>query len=252
MGLCYDEKNKYIYSCSTDKRFMLSDSSNFSNPIEIAQSSYGFTSLIFDKNNDRIFLTDEGGVLRVFLTNTYPPSLVAQVQTHTTNCIRGLDIDYKKQYIFTGTNKGDISILDLGMPGKEKLIKEISYFGGNLEIRILRYNKEKNELYSGDQKGKITVWSLKTGQSIYAWQAHSDAITQMKYDEKSRRLLSMAKDKKIIFWQIPDSWVSDKVKKFEETSIREINANRAAEKFKNKKYDDDDSDDSLDGWDIGN
>ena len=252
MGLSYDEKNKYIYSCSTDKRFMLSDSSNFSNPIEIAQSSYGFTSLIFDKNNDRIFLTDEGGVLRVFLTNTYPPSLVAQVQTHTTNCIRGLDIDYKKQYIFTGTNKGDISILDLGMPGKEKLIKEISYFGGNLEIRILRYNKEKNELYSGDQKGKITVWSLKTGQSIYAWQAHSDAITQMKYDEKSRRLLSMAKDKKIIFWQIPDSWVSDKVKKFEETSIREINANRAAEKFKNKKYDDDDSDDSLDGWDIGN
>ena len=216
MGLSYDEKNKYIYSCSTDKRFMLSDSSNFSNPIEIAQSSYGFTSLIFDKNNDRIFLTDEGGVLRVFLTNTYPPSLVAQVQTHTTNCIRGLDIDYKKQYIFTGTNK------------------------------------EKNELYSGDQKGQITVWSLKTGQSIYAWQAHSDAITQMKYDEKSRRLLSMAKDKKIIFWQIPDSWVSDKVKKFEETSIREINANRAAEKFKNKKYDDDDSDDSLDGWDIGN
>ena len=252
MGLSYDDKNHYIYSCSSDRRFVLSDSSNFSSPIEVAQSPYGFTSIIFDKNNDRIFLTDEGGVLRVFLTNTYPPSLVAQVQTHTTNCIRALDIDFKKQYIFTGTNKGDISILDLGIPGKEKLIKEISYFGGNLEIRILRYNKDKNEIYSGDQKGKITVWSLKTGQSIYAWQAHSDAITQMKYDEKSRRLLSMAKDKKIIFWQIPDSWVSDKVKKFEETSIREINANRAAEKFKNKKYDDDDSDDSLDGWDIGN
>jgi hypothetical protein len=96
-------------------------------------------------------------VLRVFLTNTYPPSLVAQVQTHTTNCIRALDIDFKKQYIFTGTNKGDISILDLGMPGKEKFIKEISYFGGNIEIRILRYNKENNEIYSGDQKGKITV-----------------------------------------------------------------------------------------------
>ena len=249
MGLSYDEKNKYIYSCGSDRKFMLSDSSNFSTPIEVAQSSYGFTALIFDKDNDRIFLTDEGGILRVFLTNTYPPSLVAQVQTHTTNCIRALDIDYKKQYIFTGTNKGDISILDLGMPGKEKLIKEISYFGGNLEIRILRYNKENNELYSGDQKGKITVWSLKTGQSIYAWQAHSGAITQMNYDPKTRRLLSMAKDKKIIFWQIPDSWVSDKVKKFEENSIREINANRAAERLKNKKYDDD-SDDSLDGWDI--
>jgi WD40 repeat protein len=251
MGLSFDEKNNYIYSCSTDKKFILSDFSNYSNEMEIAQSLHGFTALIFEKENDRIFLTDEGGILRVFLTNTYPPALVNYIQTHTTNCIRALDIDYKKQYIFTGTNKGDISVLDLGNPGKEKLIKEISYFGGNLEIRILRYNRINHELYSGDQKGKITVWSLKTGQSIYAWQAHSGAITQMRYDEKNKRLLSMAKDKKIIYWQIPDSWVSDTVKKFEENSIREINANRAAERMKKYQNDEDDSDDdSLDGWDI--
>ena len=252
MGLAFDEKNKYIYSCSTDKKFMLSDMSTNSTSIEIAQSTHGFTALIFEKENDRLFLTDEGGNLRVFLTNTYPPTLINSIQTHTTNCIRGLDIDFKKQYIFTGTNIGNISILDLGNPGKEKYIKEISYFGGNLEIRILRYNRENHELYSGDQKGKITVWSLKTGQSIYAWQAHSGAITQMRYDKKTKRLISMAKDKKIIYWQIPESWVSDKVKKFEENSIREINANRAAERMKKyKNADDDDSDDdSLDGWDI--
>ena len=252
MGIGFDEKNNYIYSCSSDKKFMLSDLSNYSTSLEIVRNLYGFTALILENDNDRLFLTDEGGALRVFVTNTYPPTFMCLVQTHTTNCIRALDIDFKKQLIFTGTNKGDISILELGNPGKEKYIKEISYFGGNLEIRILRYNKENNEIYSGDQKGKITVWSLKTGQSIYAWQAHSDAITQMKYEPKNKRLISMAKDKKILVWQIPDSWVSDKVKKFEETSIREINANRAAEKFKNKKYDDDDSDDSLDGWDIGN
>ena len=255
MGLSLDDKNGYVYSCSSDKKFMLSDFSNYSSSMEIAQSNFGFTAMIFDKNNDRLFLTDEGGVFRVFLTNTYPPTLVSLIQTHSTSCIRGLDIDFKKQYIFTGTNKGNISILDLGNPGKEKLIKEISYFGGNLEIRILRYNSDKNELYSGDQKGKITVWSLKTGQSIYAWQAHSGAITQMRYDKKNNRLLSMAKDKKIIYWQIPDSWVSDSVKNFEETKIREINDSRAAEKM--KKYnkdnidDDDSSEDSLDGWDIG-
>jgi WD40 repeat protein len=253
MGLALDEKNNYIYSCSSDKKFMLSDLSNYSKSIEIAQSNFGFTALILDKDNERLFLTDEGGVLRVFLTNTYPSTLVACVQTHTTNCIRALDIDFKKQYIFTGTNKGDISILDLGNPGKEKYIKEISYFGGNLEIRILRYNKENHELYSGDQKGKITVWSLKTGQSIYAWQAHSGAITQMMYDKNNRRLLSMAKDKKMIYWQIPDSWSGEKVKKFEENKIREINESRAAERMKKykKEGNDDDSDsDSLDGWDI--
>ena len=47
-------------------------------------------------------------------------------------------------------------------------------------------------------------------------------------------------------------WVKDSIKKFEEENIREINDERAKEKFKKQKEkgDDDSSDDSLDGWDI--
>ena len=251
MGLAYDDQQRYIYSCSTDKKFMVTEFNCISNISEVIQSNFGYTALIHDKKNERLFLTNEGGALSVFLTKFFPPTLATVIQTHTTNCIRGLDIEYHKQYIFTGTNKGDISVLDLGQPGKEKLIKEISYFGGNLEIRILRYNPDNHEIYSGDQKGKITVWSLKTGQSIYAWQAHKGAITQMRYDRKKKHLLSVGKDKKIIYWQIPDSWISESMKKFEEDSMREINANRAAARLqKAKNKDDDSSDDSLDGWDI--
>ena len=217
MGLAFDPKPGYIYSCGSDRKFMLSEINYLSNMTEIAQSNAGYT-------------------------------LVNVIQTHSIHCIRGLDIDYTKQYIFTGTNKGDISILDLGLPGKEKLIKEISYFGGNLEIRIIRFNAIDRELYTGDQKGKITVWSLKTGQSIYAWQAHSE-----QFFPKTRQLLSMAKDKKIIYWQLPDDWVKEEIKKFQEENVRQINDERAKERLKKqneKKDDDDDSDDSLDGWDI--
>jgi WD40 repeat protein len=252
MGLAFDPKPGYIYSCGSDNKFMLSEINYLNNMTEIAQSNAGYTNLEFDKKNERIFLTNEAGILSVFLTNTFPPSLVNVIQTHSTHCIRGLDIDYVKQYIFTGTNKGDISILDLGLPGKEKLIKEISYFGGNIEIRIIRFNPIDRELYTGDQKGKITVWSLKSGQSIFAWQAHSEAITQMKYFPKTRQLLSMAKDKKIVYWQLPDNWVKDSLKKFQDENIREINDTRATERLKKQKEkgDDDSSDDSLDGWDI--
>ena len=253
MGLAYDDQQGYIYSCSTDKKFKLTEYNNISSVTEIAESAYGYTALVHDKPNGRIFLTNEGGVLSVFKTNVSPPDLVTVIQTHTYNCIRGIDIDYHKQYIFTGTNKGDISILDLGMPGKEKLIKEISYFGGNLEIRIVRYNPDNHEIYTGDQKGKITVWSLKTGQSIYAWQAHSGAITQMIFNRKKKQLLSVAKDKKVIYWQIPDMWVNASLKKFEEDNMREINNSRAKakfEKYSNKGEDDSSSDESLDGWAI--
>ena len=133
-----------------------------------------------------------------------------------------------------------------------KLIKEISYFGGNVEIRIIRFNAIDREIYTGDQKGKITVWSLKSGQSIYAWKAHNGAITQMEFFPKSRQLLSMAKDKKIIYWQLPDNWVKDEIKKFQDENIREINDKKAMERLQKQKEkgDDDSSDDSLDGWDI--
>ena len=253
--LDYEElcaKPGYIYSCGSDNKFMLSEINYLSNVTEIAQSNAGYTNLEFDKKNERIFLTNEAGILSVFLTNTFPPSLVNVIQTHSTHCIRGLDIDYVKQYIFTGTNKGDISVLDLGLPGKEKLIKEISYFGGNIEIRIIKFNPIDRELYTGDQKGKITVWSLKSGQSIYAWQAHTGAITQMEYFPKTKQLLSMAKDKRIVYWQLPDNWVKDSIKKFQDENIRQINDTKAIEKFKKQreKGDDDSSDDSLDGWDI--
>ena len=252
MGVAYDAKPGYIYSCGSDNKFMLSEINYLSNVTEIAQSNAGYTNLEFDKKNERIFLTNEAGILSVFLTNTFPPSLVNVIQTHSTHCIRGLDIDYVKQYIFTGTNKGDISVLDLGLPGKEKLIKEISYFGGNIEIRIIKFNPIDRELYTGDQKGKITVWSLKSGQSIYAWQAHTGAITQMEYFPKTKQLLSMAKDKRIVYWQLPDNWVKDSIKKFQDENIRQINDTKAIEKFKKQreKGDDDSSDDSLDGWDI--
>ena len=73
----------------------------------------------------------------------------------------------------------------------------------------------------------------------------------MQYFPKTRQLLSMAKDKKIIYWQLPDNWVKDSIQKFQDENIRKINDERIIEKFKKQKErDDDDSDDSLDGWDI--
>ena len=35
MGLCYDDQRGYIYSCSTDKKFMLSESGSISNAHQV-------------------------------------------------------------------------------------------------------------------------------------------------------------------------------------------------------------------------
>ena len=254
-GIMYDESTGYIYSVSMDKKFYITEVGYLNNPSEILEGPCGFTGLYEDTENHRIFLTNEMGMVFVYLTQNFPPLLVNSLQLSSEAPINYLDMSLLKSYIFTASSDGQIIVLDINKPGKEKLIKEISYFGGNLEIRILRYNPDNHELYSGDQKGKITVWSLKTGQSIYAWQAHSGAITQMRYDRKKKHLLSVGKDKKIIYWQIPESWVSASMKKFEEDNMREINEARAKERLQKQKTrkegdESDSSDDSLDGWDI--
>ena len=166
MGIAFDSKTGYIYTCSSDKKFIVSEINYQESVTEVTSGSHGFTNLVFDKKNDRIFLTNEVGVVFVYSISGFPPTLLSSIQTSSKNSIRGFNIDYKKFYIFTGTLAGRLSILDLGLPGKERFIKEITSFGGNMKIRVLTYNSPSNEIMSGDDDGKITIWSLKTGQPI--------------------------------------------------------------------------------------
>ena len=166
MGICFDSKSGYIYSCSSDKKFVVSEINYQESVTEVTTGSHGFTNMTCDKKNERLFLTNEVGVIFVYSISTFPPTLLTSVQTSCKTSIRGLYIDYKKFYIFSATITGKISILDLGLPGKERFIKEITTFGGDQKIRVIRYNALTNELISGDDTGKITIWSLKRGQPI--------------------------------------------------------------------------------------
>ena len=172
MGLDYDETKNSIYSCSTDKKFMMSYLNGTNQNVLIDVNIAGYTNLKFDKKNERIFLTNEIGQLFIYLTEDYIPICVNKINTHTKNKIRGLNAQSKSDYLFTATIKGDISVMDLDTPGREKYIEETSYFGGNIPIRVIMFNDENNELITGDQKGKITIWSLKIGKTIFAWKGH--------------------------------------------------------------------------------
>ena len=166
MGVSFDSKTGYIYSCSSDKKFIVSEINYQESVTEVTTGSHGFTNMLCDKKNERLFLTNEVGVVFVYSISSFPPTLLTSVQTSSKTNIRAMYIDYKKFYIFTGTLAGRISVLDLGLLGKERFIKEITGFGGNQKIRTLRYNSISNELISADDTGKITIWSLKTGEPI--------------------------------------------------------------------------------------
>ena len=254
MGIDIDPKKNVAYTCSSDKKFIMTNLIQEKTFIEVEANQAGFTNLFFDRINERLFLTNEIGQVLIYLTNGDMPICTKVVQTHSKNKLRGLEISLKKYYIFTSSMKGDISVLDLGTPGREKFVEEISYFGGDLQMRVIRYNEENSELLTGDQSGRVTVWSLKNGKSIYAWKAHEGAITQMNYDSAHKILITGGKDKKIIFWKLPEKWVNEDIERFEKDEIKNLNDTMAMlrlQKALEKKDDNSSSDeDSLDGWDI--
>ena len=63
--------------------------------------------------------------------------------------------------------------------------------------------------------------------------------------------MSAGKDKKIMFWKLPEKWISDEVANFEKNEIKQLNAQVAMLKLQKNNNDEEDSSfDSCDGWDI--
>ena len=221
-GIMYDESTGYIYSISMDKKFYITEIGYLNNPSEILEGPCGFTGLYEDKENHRIFIVNEMGMVFVYLTQNFPPLL-------------------------------QIIVLDLNKPGKEKLIKEISNFGGNMKLTVVKYYREQNQLITGDENGRIIIWNLKLGKSIFSWNAHEGMITQMVFLPQAKLIISSGKDKYMRTWRLPDKWQNEDVVKFEQTEIKNISDTMAMLKLQKNlsKMDDYNSDeDSLNGWDY--
>ena len=256
MGLALDSETSILYSCSTDKTFYVTDlqSDNYDRMV-ITTGNSGYTNLIYDPENKRLFLTNEEGEFSIYSTVAYPPILVKSLMTSSNSCIRAAYLDNINKLFFTGSVNGNINIMNLGEPGKERLVTEMTSFSiGKMKIRVCATNPKSNEIITGDQVGRVTVWSLKTGKPIYLWEAHPrEAITQMWFQSEYNLLWTGGKDKIINIWQLPEKWVSNEAQNFEECEVKNITAKFVESKLEKKYKKDgqiDSDDDDLNGWDF--
>jgi len=250
MGIGIDVKTNFLYSCSTDKTFWVSDLLRSKNSQMINSTEAGYTNLELDQENRRIFLTTEHGEIYVYSIVSYPPILVRNMQTSSLSSIRAFHIDKTNGYIFTGNVGGKICIMNLPPVNKEKLMSEISNFGvGEMKIRVCVTNPVNRELMTGDESGRVVIWSLKIGKPIYLWHAHDMAITQMQYEKDYRQLWTGGKDLRIKLWILPEKWVSEEV----DLVDKEEKYNIADEPIENKEKkegeeDGEEDEDDITGW----
>jgi hypothetical protein len=60
--------------------------------------------LEYDPDNQRVFILNDTGAVFIYTLAEKPPKLVKQVDTGSTTTLRGLSIDYARNYIFTCTD----------------------------------------------------------------------------------------------------------------------------------------------------
>ena len=256
MGIAFDVKTGYVYSCSLDRTFIVSDINYQSNVTEISRCGCGYTALYYDKVNSRILLANEVGVLTIYNTSKYPPVEITNIELSSYESIRDICVNYDEKIMLLVNTGGKICICDFRESGKEKYMTETACFGGKDKLKTLIYDNKANEIITGDENGRVIVWSVKEEVEITSWTAHDEGITRMYYNEESRMLWTGGKDKLIRIWKLPEKWVKEEVVEFEKFGKKKLNDVIAENKMKEviqmqMEGDESDSDlDDLNGWDF--
>jgi WD40 repeat protein len=267
-GIALNNMTNNFYTCGNDGKFCqgvvnLIYRENYS-PELIHQNSAGYSYMYFDKKNERIYLSTYNGHLEVYLTSTEIASFISDINTsnhkYSLNDLYPYDI---KNYLFSCSDLGNISVFDLCKPGQEKTTKELSYFNyydSKFKIKSVIYDPETNEVITGDNYGRLIFWNLKYGKPIHVTKVNQNGkgICKIRFidnsEEPNKILLVSCLDNTIYFVKLPLKWVDNEdIEKYEQVEIKvrsDLDAMMKIQDFLAKDEDYNSDEDSLNGWDY--
>ena len=220
--------------------------------------------MYFDKKNERIYLSTYNGHLDVFLISTEFATFISEINTSNHKyCLNDLYPYAIKNYLFSCSDLGNVSVFDLGKPGQEKTTKELSYFNyyeSKFKIKSVVYDSDSNQVITGDNYGRLIFWSLKYGKPIHCTKVTptGKSIYKIRFidnsEEPNKLLLVSCLDNNIYFIKLPLKWVENEdIEKYEQVEIKvrsDLDAMIKIQDFLAKDEDYNSDEDSLNGWDY--
>ena len=125
-GIAINPDNNSLFSCDDNGNFYFGilDMIHKKNycPQLINQSAKGYSKLYYEIENERLYLSTINGHLEVYLTSSPSPSFVTDIITDSSMnySLNDLVPYMLKHYLFSCSDKGFISVFDLGKKGQEK------------------------------------------------------------------------------------------------------------------------------------
>ena len=220
-GLVYNSNLNNIFFISSEKTFYSIDI-NEEKITKIKKNEFNYTTINLDLDKKRLFLTNENGDIEIYnITNQL--TQILSIKTISGKKILNLQFSNDKKFFFVCDINGKISIFNLKEINNEKEINEIFNFGKKDRINYIQINNINNQIISCDNKGRISIYDLNKKNDIYSLISHSNlSIKKISYDENNKILISCGKDKKIIFWKIPDKFFNNEIEEFEQKEDEKI------------------------------
>jgi hypothetical protein len=120
------------------------------------------------------------------------------VTTGTTQ-ITSIDISYNSGYLAGVRSDGTAVVWD---PGKTSDNFSISTTGKN--VKVVKFNPDKNILALGDADGNIELWDIIQRKKISDVKAHNGAVNDIKFNSRLNQMATAGDDKVLKLYNISD------------------------------------------------
>ena len=103
MGVVIDSERNQLFSIGNDKKLKVTDLNYQKTHTEIVAGYHPLTCLQYDVESKRLYVTNTAGELFIYSVMDKAAGLVKQMILGSVTALRGLAIDFPRNYVFSCT-----------------------------------------------------------------------------------------------------------------------------------------------------
>jgi len=206
MALAFDETDKMVISVSKDSAIMLYDTKRHMTQSE-AHIPAAPVSVHYCQTSQRLFTGLVNGRVLIWDISHRHINKLATIpdspDSVTLPSVLALDYEYSSATMFTGTREGfSLTVVKSSNVGCWGRVVGQCH-GITDPPTKLAWAKSSHEVLASFPNGAVCAFDVDKGTSAYALSAHKSEVTQIKWLDAPRRLLTASKDKTLKIWDFP-------------------------------------------------
>ncbi|CAG9310832.1 unnamed protein product [Blepharisma stoltei] len=205
IGIAINYRNSYMYTCSEDKRLVVTQLNGQTDTKDITISNKRPVSMKCDFIKERVYIGTSKGSVHIFDISQFQPRGIIVVETDLPSDLSALCVK-NHSLIIAGSTSGDVCVYQQGEGERETIHRLVIGFKAKSQINSIVYSKGRREIIVGTSEGVIIVWNSANGKLNYAWTAHDAAVSTMTWVEKTGILYSGSNDGYVKIWRLPNTW----------------------------------------------